>query len=144
MMEEHARGVIKRWSCWVTDAGGIDFPYASQCAFIRREIFDAAGVRVSKEHALVITSRNAGEADAADLNRHVRGQWAIENKNHYIRDTAFQEDHSQAWQGEGPQVLASLRNFAMSLLRLKGVKNMKETMQWIQRDRDRALQFMTT
>lgn len=144
MMEEHVRGVTKKWSCWVTDACGIDFPHASQCAFIRREIFDAAGMRISKEHALAITSRNAEKAGAADLNRNVRGQWTIENKSHYIRDTAYQEDHNQAWQGEGPQVLAALRNLAISLLRLKGAKNIRGTMQWIQRDRNRALQFMTT
>lgn len=144
MVEEHARGFIRKWSCWVTDAGGIGFPHASQCAFIRREVFGVTGERVSKEHALVITSRNAEKSGAADLNRYVRGQWAIENKSHYIRDTAYQEDHSQAWQGEGPQVLASLRNLAISLLRLKGAKNIKETMQWIQRDRNRALQFMAT
>lgn len=144
VMEEHGRGVIKKWSCWVGDAGGIDFPHASQCAFIRREIFDVTDVRISKEHALIITSRNAEKIGAADLNRHVRGQWTIENKSHYIRDTAYQEDRNQAWQGEGPQVLAALRNLAISLLRMNGAKNIKETMQWVQRDRNRALQFMTT
>lgn len=144
VMEEYARGVTRKWSCWVTDADGINFPHASQCAFICREIFAVAGVRISKEHALVITSRNAEKIGAADLNRHVRGQWTIENKSHYIRDTVYQEDRNQAWQGEGPQVLAALRNLAISLLRLKGTKNIKGTMQWIQRDRNRALQFMTT
>ena len=144
VMEEHARGVIRKWSCWVTDADGIGFPHASQCALIRREIFEATGARAGKEHALVITSRNAEKIGAADLNRLVRGHWAIENKSHYIRDTVYQEDTSQAWQGEGPQVLAALRNLAISLLRLKGAKNIRAAMQWIHRDRSRALQFMTT
>jgi hypothetical protein len=80
VIEEHARGVIRKWSCWIGDADGIDFPYASQCAFVRREIFELTGVRISKEHALVVTSRNVEKIGAADLNRHVRGQWAIENK----------------------------------------------------------------
>ena len=81
---------------------------------------------------------------AHDMNRHMRRHWGIENKIHDVRDTAYQEDNSQAWQGEGPQALASLRNFAMSLLRLKGKNAIKETTQWIHMDRTRALQFMTT
>jgi len=144
IMADDRRGRIKKWSCWITDAAGISFPHASQCAFIRREIFEKSGDRISKEHALVITSRNAGKMTAHAMNRHVRLHWGIENKIHYVRDTAYQEDNSQAWQGEGPQALASLRNFAMSLLRLKGKNEIKETTQWIHMDRTRALQFMTT
>ena len=29
VMEEHSRGRIKKWSCWITGADGIDFPHAS-------------------------------------------------------------------------------------------------------------------
>ena len=144
IMADDRRGRIKKWSCWITSAAGISFPHASQCAFIRREIFEKSGGRISKEHALVITSRNAGKMTAYDMNRHIRRHWGIENKIHYVRDTAYQEDNSQAWQGEGPQALASLRNFTMSLLRLKGKNAIKETTQWIHMDRTRALQFMTT
>jgi hypothetical protein len=32
----------------------------------------------------------------------------------------------------------------MSLFRLKGVKNIKETTEWVAGDRDRALHFVTT
>ncbi len=110
IMADDRRGRIKKWSCWITDAAGISFPHASQCAFIRREIFEKSGDRISKEHALVITSRNAGKMTAHAMNRHVRHHWGIENKIHYVRDTAYQEDNSHAWQGEGPQALASLRN----------------------------------
>jgi hypothetical protein len=41
-------------------------------------------------------------------------------------------------------VLAVLRNLAMSLFRLKGVKNIKEMTEWVAGDRNRALHFMTT
>ena len=30
VMEERSRGRIKKWSCWITGAEGIDFPHASQ------------------------------------------------------------------------------------------------------------------
>jgi len=142
--EEHDRGRIKRRSCWITSAEGIDFPHARQAAFIRREIFEISGDRISKEHALILTSRKAERMPAADVNRHTRGHWGIENKNHYIRDTTFREDDSQAWAAEGPHALASLRNLALGLFRLKNVNSIKEITEWVCRDRTRALQFMTT
>jgi len=142
--EEHARGRIKRWTCWITGAEGAGFPHARQAAFIRREIFEISGDRISKEHALILTSRNAGKMTAADVSRHARGHWGIENKSHYVRDTVYREDHGQAWAGDGPQALASLRNLALGLFRMKNVEAIKETTEWVCRDQARALQFMTT
>ena len=142
--EEHDRGRIKRRSCWITGAEGIDFPHARQAAFIRREIFEISGDRISKEHALILTSRKTESMTAADVNRHIRGHWGIENKSHYIRDTAFREDSSQAWAASGPHALASLRNLTLGLFRLKNANSIKETTEWVCRDRTRALQFMTT
>jgi hypothetical protein len=37
-----------------------------------------------------------------------------------VRDVTFAEDRSQVRQGAGPQVMATLRNLAISLLRLAG------------------------
>jgi predicted transposase YbfD/YdcC len=81
---------------------------------------------------------------AADVNKHSRGHWGIENKSHYVRDTVYREDHGRAWSGDGPQALASLRNLALGLFRMKNVKTIKETTEWVCRDQTRALQFMTT
>ena len=142
--EERDRGQIKRRSCWITSAEGIDFPHARQAAIIRREIFEISGGRISKEHALILTSRKTEKMTAADVNRHIRGHWGIENKSHYVRDTVYREDNSQAWAAEGPHALASLRNLALGLFRLKNANSIKETTEWICRDRMRALQFMTT
>lgn len=144
VMEERSRGKIKKWSCWIAGADGIDFPHASQAAVIRREISGITGGRVSKEHALVLTSRKAERMTAADVNLKTRHHWRIENKSHYIRDTVYREDHSQVYSGDGPQALASLRNLAIGLLRLKNVNAIKETTEWVCRDQSRALQFMTT
>ena len=142
--EERDRGRIKRRSCWITSAEGIDFPHARQAAIIRREIFELSGDRISKEHALILTSRKTGKMTAADVNRHIRGHWGIENKSHHVRDTVYREDNSQAWAAEGPHALASLRNLTLGLFRLKNANSIKETTEWICRDRMRALQFMTT
>lgn len=144
IMEEHSRGRIKKWSCWLAAADGIDFPYAAQAAFIRREVFEITGDRISKERALILTSGKAEKMTAAEVSRHARNHWGIENKSHYVRDTVYREDHGQAWAGEGPQALASFRNLAIGLFRMKKADSIKETTEWVCRDRMRALQFMTT
>jgi hypothetical protein len=46
-----------------------------------------------------------------------RGHWCIENRLHWVRDVTFDEDRCQVRKGHGPQVLASLRNLVISLLR---------------------------
>lgn len=144
IMRERSRGQVRKWSCWTVAADGIDFPAASQIALIIREIFDLSGQRVSKELALMITSRPPGKMTAAQINRNTRNHWVIENKSHYIRDTVYREDHNQTWTGHGSHVLAITRNLAVSLMRMKGVKAIKETTEWIAADRTRALKFMTT
>jgi predicted transposase YbfD/YdcC len=142
IMEDHSRGRLKRWSCWIADADGIDFPGASQAGVIWREVFEASGDRVSKEIALILTSQNSRKMTATDLNYHERSHFGIENKSHYIRDTVYREDHGRAWAGNGPHVLAIIRNLAIGLIRLKGISAIKETTEWIAGDRMRALQFM--
>jgi predicted transposase YbfD/YdcC len=144
IIEEYSRGQRKRWSCWAADASEIDFPGAAQAAIIIRETFEASGDRVGKEMALVLTSQDARKMTAAALNRYKRSHWGTENKSHYPRDVVYREDNGQTWAGEGPQVLAIIRNLAISLIRLKGVNNIKETTEWIAGDRTRALKFMTT
>jgi predicted transposase YbfD/YdcC len=92
----------------------------------------------------MITSRKAVKMTAADVNKNTRNHWGIENKSHYVRDTVYREDHNQTWDGNGPHVLAIAHNLAICLMRLKGVKAIKETTEWIAADRTRALTFMAT
>lgn len=143
IMEGDSRGELKRWSCWITDAGGIDFPEVRQVGAIWREVFNRSGERLSKEIALVLVSKEAGQLTAADLNRAKRYHWGIENKSHYVRDTLYQEDLGQEWSGEGPQNLASIRNLVIGQIRLKGFDKIKEITEWVADNRDRAAYFMT-
>ena len=81
---------------------------------------------------------------AVDVNRHIRGHWGIENKSHYVRDTVTWKTTARPGQPKAPHALASLRNLTLGLFRLKNANSIKETTEWICRDRMRALQFMTT
>jgi predicted transposase YbfD/YdcC len=135
----HGRAV--RRSLWVADAGGLDFPRAARIARIRRDGYDAGGQLTSKEIVHAVTSLDAAQAGAAALAGIARGQWGIESV-HWMRDTAYAEDANTGYAGEGPQVMATFRNLAISLLHLAGVTEITRTLQAIARDRNRILDYL--
>lgn len=67
-----------------------------------------------------ITSRSRLLASPQQLATFIRGHWGIENRLHYVRDVTFGEDASRVRTGDGPRVLACLRNVAISLIRRAG------------------------
>ncbi len=138
---DRSHGRTVRRSLWVTDAQGIDFPQARQVARIRRDHYDSDGQLISKEIVHALTSIPAEKAGAAALAGIARGQWGIESV-HWIRDTAFAEDASSGYAGNGPQVMATLRNLAISLLYLAGITEITRTLQAIGRDRNRILDYL--
>jgi hypothetical protein len=71
----------------------------------------------------LITSVPRSRAGAATLLRWARGHWGIENRLHYVRDVTMGEDANRTRSGSGPQVLAALRNLAVSKLRCDAVTN---------------------
>jgi predicted transposase YbfD/YdcC len=144
IMTERGRGVIKKWSCWTEAASKVDFPHISQIACVYREVFSLTGEKISKDVAIQVTSAAQSELTAADINRHTRMHWGIENKEHYIRDTVYAEDGNQSWKGNGPQALASLRNLATGLFRMKNVKSIREATELVHMNRMMALLYMTT
>jgi hypothetical protein len=101
----------------------LQFPYCGQIFRIERETIILKTGEVRSETAYGITSLSPQKADQQRLLSLSRGQWSIENKSHWVRDVTFDEDRHQARKGEGPQMMACLRNAAISLLRLAGFKN---------------------
>jgi len=144
MMTERSHGVIKTWSCWIAEAGEINFPHISQVACICREVHSLTGEKISKDVAIQVTSATPEEMSAADMNKHTREHWGIENKSHYTRDTVYREDHNQSWKGNGPRALASLRNFATGLFRMKNVRSIREATEMVHMDRMVAFHYMAT
>ena len=138
---DYGHGRIIRRSIWVTDAGSLDFPHVTRIARIRRDGYDLDGTLISKEIVHAVTSLDADRASSADLARIARGQWGIESV-HWLRDTAWAEDANTGYAGNGPQVMATLRNLAISLLHLAGVTEITRTLQAIERDRTRILNYL--
>ena len=111
-------------SIWTsTDlCGYLDFPYAAQVFTIRREVTQMVSQKSRSETVQGLSSLPAARATPAGLLELSRGHWTIENRLHWVRDVTFDEDRSRVRTGAGAQVMASLRNLAISLLRLAGAR----------------------
>ncbi len=112
----------------------VRFPHAKQVLVLQRHTTDLAGHTLRTEVAYGITSLDAARAGPARLLGLVRGQWQIENRLHWVRDVTYDEDRSQVRTGHGPQVMATFRNLAISLLRLGGHRNIAQRVRWTGRD----------
>lgn len=84
--------------------------------------------KTTKEVVSCITSLSQEKADAKRLLDLNKGHWSIENKSHYVRDVTFDEDRSRLRSGGLARILASLRNLAISILRLAGSENIAESL----------------
>ena len=69
-----------------------------------------------------ITSLTPAQADPARLLALRRGHWVIENALHRQKDVAFGEDASLVHLGQGPTVLALLRDAALNCLHHAGIR----------------------
>jgi len=96
------------------------FPHVRQVFCLRRTTTVLATGATRGETVYGVTSLSPTAAPPARLLALVRAHWTIENRLHWVRDVTFDEDRSQVRRGAGPQVMATLRNLAISLLRLAG------------------------
>jgi len=113
-------GRIETRTIWTsTDlVGYTSFPFAAQVFCIERTVTTLQGTPKHHEIVYGITSLSPARADAARL--------LTLNRSHWVRDVTFDEDRSQVRTGAGPHVMASLRNIAITLLRLAGCTNVAE------------------
>ena len=119
----------------------LPFPHVSQVYLIERHVSDLHGNPVSAVAAPGVASPAPDRASAADLARHVRGQWTIESL-HWLRDTLYQEDKSQVRTRSGPRIMAALRNLAICALRLSGRTDVTEATRWAGRSMDRPFAIL--
>lgn len=106
---------------------------------VYRERADLADVLASAETSYYVTSVAKDRAGAERLGAHVRGHWGIENKVHWVRDWCFDEDRHQLRAPRATaRAMATLRNLAISLLRLAGATNICAGLRWVARDATRA------
>lgn len=98
------------------------FPHVAQCFCIQRDITKLVNDKQHTETVYGVTSLTPDRANPERILNLARGHWAIENRLHWVRDVTFDEDRSQVRKGNGAQIMASLRNIAISLLRMAGAR----------------------
>lgn len=135
--QDRSKGRIVRRAIWVAPADGVDFPGVAQVFCIRRDAYDHQGNHLSKEIVHGVTSLTTGQAGPEVIAQLIRQHWGIENKIHWVRDTVWREDDQHAYAGTGVQVMATLRNLSLGLIRLAGITQIKRTLERIAADRTR-------
>ena len=114
------------WTSTELCAGYLQFPYVRQVFVIQRITLHLSTGKQHCETVHGVTSLTPQKASPARLLTLNRNHWCIENGLHYVRDVTFDEDRCRIRKHAGARVMASLRNLAISLLRLAGETNIAE------------------
>ncbi len=137
----HGRRVTR--TIKVVDAPAwVAFHGAVQVAQLRRTV--TRWGKKTVDVVYLVTSADHFTAPPATLAAWVQGHWGIENRLHWVRDVTFDEDRSQVRTGAAPQVMATLRNIVISLLRLAGWSNIAQALRHHAADNRRPLALLTT
>ena len=76
------------------------------------------GRKTSAEVVYLICSLSMTDAQPQQVTAWIQGHRRIEKQLHWVRDVIFDEDRHQLRTANGPQIMATLRNLAISLIRL--------------------------
>lgn len=98
------------------------------------------GGRESVEVVFGVTSLPPKQADAGRLLSLTRGHWSIENRLHWVRDVTLREDECRIRDRGVAQVLASLRNVVVRLLRSSGMTPLVAATEFFAEHRDAAIE----
>jgi predicted transposase YbfD/YdcC len=105
-------------------AGWDGWPGLKSVCKVTRETWGRKGPdSYQTEEAYLISSLSADRFPPETFLAINRGHWGIENRVHYVRDVTMGEDASTVCMGSAPQVLAALRNAALTLVRSAGWSN---------------------
>jgi predicted transposase YbfD/YdcC len=98
--------------------------------------------KLTSEVVYGITSFSSGEASAEKILFYIRRHWAIENELHHVRDMTFNEDRCRVRHRGKAQILAAIRNVAVTLLRQAGFANIMEGREWCADARTRPIHLL--
>ncbi len=120
----------------------IDWPGAAQVLQVRRTRTIKGRKHIEVVYAISSVPMTA--AQPRQVASWIQGHWGIENALHWVRDVVFDEDRHQLRVGAGPQVMATLRNTAISLLRLTGWTSITAGLRHHARDSRRPITLIAT
>jgi len=115
----------------------LGWPGVGQVFRITRRRVKAGKESVEVVHG--ITSLSPRKADAARLLALSQGHWKIENRLHWIRDVVLREDECRVRHRGIAQILASLRNAVVRLLRNTGILPLVAAVEYFAEHRNEAI-----
>ena len=122
---DKAHGRIETRRCRAIGLDGVSpeyvaMPHRRQAFRIERECKVLRTGKTTTETVFGFTSLGPERAQASELLALNRGHWAIENRPHYVRDTASDEDRNRVRAKSLRRNLASLASAAILIVRLDG------------------------
>ena len=131
-IEERRTSVLRELD-WLDGArrfpGELRLPGAA--CLVRAETRVAAKGATRTETRFFISSRALTTAEAAEA---IRGHWAIENRLHWVLDVTFADDQSRLRKGHGARNMATVRHFALNLVRTatdrRSIKSRRKIAGW--------------
>src|SRR5262249_21734610 len=99
------------------------FPSVHQAFRLTRTVVCKKTGEIWEEMVYGMTDLCDKQAPPSELLTLIRGHWHIENKSHHVRDVTFDEDRSRVRCGNIPQLMASLRNVCIGLMRVADYQN---------------------
>ncbi len=106
----------------------LDWPNLAQVMLIERTWWERGERKTAVRYG--ITSLPPTIADAPRLLTLVRGHWQIENGLHYVKDVTLGEDRSLIHTGNGPSIMAILRDTVVSVLHRAGWRTIAERLRF--------------
>ena len=116
----HGRIETRRLDAFTLPGRILSFEKARQAMRVIRERTDLSTGDTTTETVYAITSVSAERAGPKQLLAWNRGHWAVENANHYRRDTSLGEDASRLRARHAPANNATLNNIALAIVFHRG------------------------
>jgi predicted transposase YbfD/YdcC len=104
------------------------WPGLAQVVMIERTWWERGERKTAVRYG--ITSLPPAVADVDRLLTLVRGHWEIENGLHYVKDVTLGEDRSLIHKGNGPSIMAMLRDTVVSVLHRAGWRTIAERLRF--------------
>jgi predicted transposase YbfD/YdcC len=119
-----------------------DWPGLAQVGQLTRTVTEQGVTR--QEIVYMITSLTRRRARPPRLLGLIRAYWSIENSRHYVRDVTFGEDAARLRSGAAPQIMAALRNLAITLLHRQTASTIAAARRFFANHPDQALALLVS
>ena len=134
----------------------VDFPAAAQMVQVQRtrttknrrstaKNSSSSAKTTTVEVVYPVCSLPMTDTQPETITAWIQGHWGIETRLHWIKDMVFDQDHHQLRTTNSPEIMATLRNLAISLIRLAhGIQTaIASTTRSLSRQPKRAIKLLT-